>query len=60
MGDHNKALKVFSVMESVYLPDVHPALLSATYNVDKCAIGFASSALWLLQKGENIKSIYTV
>ena len=39
-------------MRLVYLPKHHPKLLSAAYNVDRCAVSFATAALWFLQLGD--------
>eukprot|EP00957_Ditylum_brightwellii_P037665 2848407-Ditylum_brightwellii.AAC.1 len=56
-GNLCKAQKYFEIMESIYMPTEHPKLLSATYSTDKCAIGFATSALWFLQQGDAERAI---
>ena len=49
-GNYKQAQKYFNVMKSVYMRKEHPKLLRATYFVDHCAVGYATSALWLLQQ----------
>ena len=39
------------------MPEEHPPLLYKAYSVNRCAITFAVSALWYLQKGETQKAI---
>mmetsp|Transcript_30873 Transcript_30873/g.46822 ORF Transcript_30873/g.46822 Transcript_30873/m.46822 type:complete len:375 (-) Transcript_30873:97-1221(-) len=56
-GNLCKAQRYFAIMESIYMPTEHPKLLSAAYNVDRCAVGFATSALWLLQQGDVERAI---
>jgi len=56
-GNLCKAQRYFAIMESIYMPTEHPKLLSAAYNVDRCAVGFATSALWFLQQGDVERAI---
>ena len=43
---------MFDFMQSVYLPEEHSKLIHATYNVDRCAVGFATSSLWFMRQGK--------
>ncbi|KAL3770882.1 hypothetical protein ACHAW5_003970 [Stephanodiscus triporus] len=57
IGAIENALKYFHIMTAVYMPIEHPPLISAAYAVNRCAVTFAVSSLWHLQKGETEKAI---
>ena len=44
-------------MTSIYMPNEHAPLLSQNYSVNRCAITYAVSALWYLQKGQPKQAI---
>jgi len=52
VGVLDEALKYFNVMKAVYMKEDHPKLLLDAYAVDRCAVSFATSALWYLQMGQ--------
>jgi hypothetical protein len=52
LGGFTEALSIFEKMRMIYLPDVHPKLLTKTYAQDRCAQCFAYSAVWLMQLGK--------
>ncbi|KAL7498705.1 hypothetical protein ACHAWT_008434 [Skeletonema menzelii] len=52
VGWVDKAFKYFNIMKAVYMKQEHPKLLLDAYAVDRCAVAFASSALWYLRKGK--------
>jgi len=52
LGGFKEALSIFEKMRMIYLPDVHPKLLTKTYAQDRCAQCFAYSAVWLMQLGK--------
>lgn len=57
IGLLDKAFRYFDIMKAVYMPTEHPPLLYAAYAVNRCAITFAVSSLWYLQKGETKRAI---
>ena len=56
-GMPDEAFKVFNVMKTVYMSKDHPKLLLDTYSVDRCAVSFATSAVWYLQKDQVDKAL---
>ena len=57
MGEIEIALACFDKMAAIYMPIEHPPLIYAAYAVNRCAVTFAVSCLWFLQKGETEKAI---
>jgi hypothetical protein len=54
LGGFTDALSIFEKMRMIYLPDVHPKLLTNTYAQERCAQCFAYSysAALLMQLGK--------
>jgi hypothetical protein len=57
IGALESAFKYFNTMAAVYMPIEHPNRISAAYAVDRCAVTYAVSSLWFLQKGDTKKAI---
>ncbi len=56
-GEVDKAFKYFNTMTSIYMPQEHAPLICQNYAVNRCAITYAVSALWYLQKGQPKQAI---
>lgn len=56
-GEVDKAFKYFNTMTSIYMPEEHTPLIYQHYAVNRCAITYAVSALWYLQKGQPKQAI---
>eukprot|EP00986_Skeletonema_menzelii_P011931 scaffold6314_cov163-Skeletonema_menzelii.AAC.4 len=57
IGEVDKAFRYFNTMTSIYMPDDHAPLMYEHYSVNRCAITYANSALWYLQKGQPKQAI---
>lgn len=57
IGAVDKAFKYFNTMTSIYMPNEHAPLIYEHYSVNRCAITYAVSALWYLQKGQPKQAI---
>lgn len=57
IGSVDKAFKYFDTMTRLYMPNEHAPLIYEHYSVNRCAITYAVSALWYLQKGQPKQAI---
>lgn len=57
IGAIDKAFRYFDIMTSIYMPNEHAPLLYKAYTVNRCAVTYAVSALWYLQKSETKHAI---
>eukprot|EP00546_Thalassionema_frauenfeldii_P017555 CAMPEP_0178896542 /NCGR_PEP_ID=MMETSP0786-20121207/1237_1 /TAXON_ID=186022 /ORGANISM="Thalassionema frauenfeldii, Strain CCMP 1798" /LENGTH=682 /DNA_ID=CAMNT_0020566969 /DNA_START=463 /DNA_END=2511 /DNA_ORIENTATION=+ len=57
IGLYDEAFRHFDIMKAIYMTEEHPKLLLGTYSVDRCAVSFATSAIWYLQTSKIDKAI---
>lgn len=57
IGSTDKAFRYFDTMTRIYMPKEHAPLINEHYSVNRCAITYAVSALWYLQKGQPKQAI---
>ncbi len=57
IGSTDKAFRYFDTMTRLYMPNEHAPLINEHYAVNRCAITYAVSALWYLQKGQTKQAI---
>eukprot|EP00985_Skeletonema_marinoi_P011013 scaffold5185_cov101-Skeletonema_marinoi.AAC.1 len=57
IGQVDKAFKYFNTMTSIYMPGEHAPLICENYSVNRCAVTYAVSALWYLQKGQPMQAL---